>query len=106
MRHCCEVMERQLDHRSDPHADPYECADALVSYSERFDEYGLIIHDGGSSVSLISFCPWCGAELPESWRDAWFDEMERLGIDPWEDQVPPGFETGAWRAGRTRPGKG
>ncbi|MCP2342173.1 hypothetical protein FHU30_007565 [Actinomadura rupiterrae] len=87
------------------HPDPHECADALVTYSERFDEYGLIIHDGGSAVSSISFCPWCGTKLPQSWRDVWFDEIEALGIDPWEDQVPSDFETGAWRAGRAHPGR-
>ncbi|WP_412762571.1 DUF6980 family protein [Priestia aryabhattai] len=26
-------------------------------------EYGLIIHDGGSSIIGISFCLWCGKKL-------------------------------------------
>jgi hypothetical protein len=28
-----------------------------------------MIHDGGSSVLLITFCPWCGSRLPVSIRD-------------------------------------
>ena len=41
----------------------------MLEYNERFDEYGLIIHDGGSSALLIQFCPWCGTKLPESKRN-------------------------------------
>ncbi|WP_216858519.1 DUF6980 family protein [Actinomadura verrucosospora] len=74
-----------------------DCPDALVSYSARFDECGLIVHDGGGSVISIAFCPWCGTRLPPSQRDAWFDALERRGIDPGEDDVPPEFQTAAWR---------
>jgi hypothetical protein len=45
------------------HRDAFECPDALVDFSERDDSYGLIIHDGGSSVISIAFCPWCGTKL-------------------------------------------
>jgi hypothetical protein len=24
-----------------------------------------MVHDGGSSVIVISYCPWCGIKLPE-----------------------------------------
>jgi hypothetical protein len=47
-----------------PSSRPFECPDALVNYSEQGKDYGLIIHDGGSSVISIAFCPWCGAKLP------------------------------------------
>ena len=32
---------------------------------DRFNskEFGIPIHDGGSSHIKISFCPWCGTEL-------------------------------------------
>jgi hypothetical protein len=29
-------------------------------------------------------------------RDRWFSELERLGFDPAEDDVPEAFETSAW----------
>ncbi|MBO2451414.1 hypothetical protein J4573_30290 [Actinomadura barringtoniae] len=97
MRHCCETMTRNLEYDCDLHEDPFDCGDAVVFYSAKFDEYGLIIHDGGSSTLCIEFCPWCGTRLPPSQRDAWFDEMERRGIDPWDGEVPPEFTTSAWR---------
>jgi hypothetical protein len=62
-KHCCDRMAEQIAFTCAKHADRFECPDALVAYSERRDEYGLIIHDGGSSISLIEFCPWCGARL-------------------------------------------
>jgi hypothetical protein len=41
----------------------------------------MIVHDGGSSFIEISFCPWCGAKLPESKRERWFNELEAKGVD-------------------------
>ena len=67
-RHCCDEMARQVDHRCDTHPDPFDCPDNLVHYAARFDEYGLIVHDGGSSSVRVEYCPWCGAKLPASKR--------------------------------------
>jgi hypothetical protein len=44
----------------------------------------------------IDYCPWCGSKLPDSQRDRWFDEVERLGVDPWTEDVPAEFEDGRW----------
>ena len=63
----------------------------------KFDEYGLIIHDGGSSYIDIKYCPWCGSKLPESKRDLWFETLENLGFeDPIEQNIPEEFQTGKW----------
>ncbi|MGN9756752.1 DUF6980 family protein [Streptomyces sp. SD31] len=78
--------------------------DALVGFSARFQEYGLILHDGGTSSITIDFCPWCGRRLPASQRDRWFDELERRGIDPGEDEVPAEFQDGRWLASLERGG--
>jgi hypothetical protein len=51
---------------------------------------------GGRSASGIQFCPWCGARLPESERDRWFDELQRQGIDPWTDDIPAEYEDDRW----------
>jgi len=68
-------------------------------YDEKFDEFGLIIHDGGQSYMLINFCPWCGRKLPESRRNQWFEELEQLGYDnPLEQQIPEKFKTNDWRS--------
>lgn len=52
----------------DRHPDRFECPDALLHYGTRTGEYGIIIHDGGSSVVTIQYCPWCGTKLPRSKR--------------------------------------
>lgn len=91
-------MNHQInDWACDQHENRFDCPDALLSYNERFDEYGIIVHDGGISMSVIHFCPYCGTELPASKRDLWFDTLEKLGFDdPWEQQIPKAFETDAW----------
>lgn len=46
----------------------FDCPDKLMFYSSKFDEYRIIIHDGGDSFIEISFCPWCGVKLSMSKR--------------------------------------
>jgi hypothetical protein len=65
MTFCCEVMERQVHQVCKIHPNQWECPDCLVSYSPKSKQYGLIIHDGGTSFSAIQFCPWCGTKLSE-----------------------------------------
>jgi hypothetical protein len=90
-------MARAVAFTCHAHANEFECPDSLVHYLPRFDEYGLIIHDGGESFQAISYCPWCGSKLPESKRDRWFDELADLGIDdPHEEDVPPQYLSDAW----------
>jgi len=80
------------------HADPFECADHLVVYNEVFDEFGIVVHDGGPSYVLIAHCPWCGTRLPESQRDRWYDETEAKGFT--DDTLPPEYLSAAWRRAR------
>lgn len=90
-------MEFQVTYKCNQHPDPFSCPDNLIYYSEKFDEYGIIIHDGGPSFSKISHCPWCGFKLPESKRDRWFDELEAQGFDdPFEQEIPSKYTTGEW----------
>ncbi|WP_145526100.1 DUF6980 family protein [Yersinia rohdei] len=97
MRHCCERMETQVNYKCEDHADPFSCPDNLIYYSPHFDEYGLIIHDGGPSYSHISFCPWCGTKLPESRRDEWYDTLASMGFDdPSEQDIPEEFDSDRW----------
>lgn len=65
---CCEAMKRAITLECDIHKSAFDCPDCLIRYNEKCDEYGLIIHDGGTSVSVINFCPYCGQKLPESQR--------------------------------------
>lgn len=95
--HCCETMKGQVNIKCNVHADPFDCPDTLITYNDKFDEYGLIIHDGGSSSIEITYCPWCGSELPGSKRDLWFEVLEQLGFDdPAEQSIPEEFKTDKW----------
>jgi hypothetical protein len=92
---CCERMADAVASECDEHPNRWDCPDALGGYWPKLREYGLLVHDGGSSMVVIEHCPWCGVRLPASLRDEWFDELERLGVDP-DGEVPEGFLTDAW----------
>jgi hypothetical protein len=62
---CCERMAADLNRTCKDHPDRFDCPDNLVAILKRGD-YGLIVHDRGSSVISIAFCPWCGTRLPDS----------------------------------------
>jgi hypothetical protein len=90
-------MAEEVNRTCPDHPDRFTCPDALADYIPRFDEYGLIVHDGGTSAVGIHFCPWCGARLPDSKRDLWFDELARLGFeDPFDEDIPADFQTDLW----------
>jgi hypothetical protein len=82
---CCEQMRYALDEPSVP-----------LVWTPKFREIGIWVLDGGDSNIVIVFCPWCGNKLPESLRNAWFDELERRNIDPAEDEIPPQFLDERW----------
>ncbi|WP_445669265.1 DUF6980 family protein [Niallia sp. FSL M8-0099] len=42
---------------------PMTCPDKLILFDEKDHDYGLFIHDGGTSSIEIEFCPWCGSKL-------------------------------------------
>jgi hypothetical protein len=58
----CVHIANQVTQRCEKHPDPHDCPDALVM-TVRSGEYGMPIRDGGSSFSVIAYCPWCGAAL-------------------------------------------
>ena len=85
---CCEMMKYFLNNN-----EPYR----IIQYSNRSDEYGIVIYDGGNSSIIINYCPWCGKELPKSKRDKWFDELEKLGfLNPLEEDIPIEFKSNLW----------
>jgi hypothetical protein len=61
---CCAMMHTQLTHTCVDHPDPDSCPDKVVTTSTDGAWYGVRIHDGGSAVLTIAFCPWCGSRLP------------------------------------------
>ena len=88
VKHCCSQMKEATKLNCKIHNNIYDCPDVLISYYPKFYEYGIIVHDGGTSSISIKFCPFCGTKLPKSKRDKWFDKMEKLGIDVDNDEIP------------------
>lgn len=62
-KHCCEDMDYHANFICDIHSDPFECPDKILIFDNKDNDYGLIIHDGGSSNIAINFCPWCSSKL-------------------------------------------
>ena len=62
-RPCCEDMRRAVEQICEQHPNRYDCPDCLVEYRPESGRYGLIVHDGGESMIVIHFCPWCGSKL-------------------------------------------
>jgi len=67
-KHCCERMNLHLN----------DGEGAAILYIAKFDEYGIPVLDGGSSIITLEFCPWCGAKLQPSKRDEYFDRLEAI----------------------------
>ena len=62
-KHCCVDMAYHANFECDIHKNPFKCPDKIIIFDEKDNDYGLIIHDGGTSSIGISFCPWCGSEI-------------------------------------------
>jgi hypothetical protein len=101
-RHCCDELRSQVEHTCKQHRDPFNCPDHLIQYSSRFDEYGIVVHDGGSSYVVIRYCPWCGSCMPESKRERWFEELQAMGFDdPLQQDIPEEYRSDAWYRSRS-----
>jgi hypothetical protein len=56
-------MKRQVEYKCPQHPDPFDCGDNVLIYSKSHKEFGIIVHDGGSSFITIKYCPFCGKKL-------------------------------------------
>ena len=63
INHCCEMMKENTIFKCSQCESKWCCPDTLIHYDERNKNYGIIIHDGGSSMIIIKHCPWCGRRL-------------------------------------------
>jgi hypothetical protein len=94
--HCCDQMTRQVSSAWAMAESPLlGSTDQRVYWSPAFDEYGLICQPS-AEILLIQFCPFCGAKLPESKRDAWFSELKRTGWKDWGDAIPKEMLSHDW----------
>ena len=97
MKYCCQDMDRNINCKCLEHEFECDCPDCIIMYLPKFDEYSIIIHDGGFSGVEIQYCPWCGKKLPLSTRDLWFDVLEHLGFEePMDEEIPEEFNDDSW----------
>ena len=98
VKYCCEMMKTNTENHCDRHDNSFDCPDCLIHYDDKFDEYGIIIHDGSRSCITINFCPWCGKKLPDSKRDEWFDKLEDLGYENplFDENIPNEYKDSTW----------
>lgn len=95
---CCDGMRAALSVEIAENETPFDLLDSAVVYNVVFDEFGLILRSADAQYMLIGHCPWCGAALPRSRRDDWFDALEAQGFDdPNLQEIPASFLSGAWR---------
>jgi hypothetical protein len=73
-----------------------EDVDLPIRYLRKFREVGIAYSDGGTSYLLLVFCPFCGSSLPESLRRQWFDELDVLGLEPDDPNIPAALTTDLW----------
>lgn len=76
--------------------DREECG---ITYSPSFREFGLLVRPRSQVQQQLRFCPFTGKALPESLRDRFFDEIEKLGlIDGLADieRAPAEFQSEEW----------
>jgi hypothetical protein len=59
------MMRSNVEKACDQHANREDCPDCLIAYWPSSKTYGIMVHDGGSSVIEIAYCPWCGSKLGE-----------------------------------------
>jgi len=78
--------------------------EGAVLLNLKFREWSVVVPDGGESSICLSYCPWCGAPLPSSMRDQWFDNMDALQIAPPYNDAPRKYLSDEWW--RTPPGIG
>ena len=61
-QYCCAAMRADLERVCTQHPNRFDCPDNFVERVR--GGYGLMVHNGGSVVTEIRFCPWCGTSLP------------------------------------------
>ena len=62
--HCCDDMDRALEHACEQHPAPWDCPDTALVYHEPFNEYGIPIRGCGMSYLLSDHCPGAAQALP------------------------------------------
>ena len=59
---CCSSFKDRISNKCRVHS-RYRCPDVLLDRHSD-GKVGIIVHDGGCSMVVINYCPWCGRKFP------------------------------------------
>ena len=85
--HCCELMVISLNDQKMP-----------LEYGRVDREYSIILNHC-SAIQVLTYCPWCGAKLPESLREKYYNTLKKeYGFKhPFDDpSIPEEFKSDEW----------
>lgn len=88
-KHCCIKLKSILK------------TNKIIKYYPKVREYAINMFSS-PSVVLLDNCPFCGAKLPESLRDQYFDILEEeynldnYDIDDHPEKIPEEFKSDEW----------
>lgn len=95
---CCETLDKNQNQVCEQHKG--NCPDNPFYWNAKLREFGVKLGDywkyDSWSYIQVAFCPFCGKSFPGSLRDRYFDELEKLGIDPWNDPIPEEYTSDKW----------
>ena len=93
-QHCCLNLAFAI---SAPIFIEHQGENPIIQWSAMWNEYRIPVPLQGYSSTRISHCPFCGAVLPESKQELWFETLYGLGYyDPGEEDIPDEYTTDAW----------
>ena len=67
-----------------------------MTYDSALREYSIIYSNEAYGHHHIDFCPFCGAALPPSLRDEWFERLDALGLEPSSPELPDTMRDDRW----------
>lgn len=107
LSHSCDRMQEYAGrflHVRDNTRAPFaeDNREAARLYIAVFDEYGVEIPGHGQLVADVN-CPRCGAKLPASKREAYFDRLEELEAETDGEEVPAEMQDASWWSGPAAP---
>ena len=67
-----------------------------IVYIDRYREIGIRDLDDPDVFTVIEYCPFCGNLLPASLREAWFEQLDKLGLEPEDISPSESLGTDRW----------
>ena len=96
---CCEALKENLENLCEQHKN--NCPNYPFHYNAKVREWGIKVSDywnyeGGGQIIRFEYCPFCGYKFPESLRDKYCDELEKLGLNFFSEDIPEEYKSDKW----------